>query len=191
MQLYIKPDVAEKCPKDYAIINIKEEAQYTIEAGPSVISPELLFQNKDKTVSYCFRKLFSMGRPEFQLLSRTKFRKKYTPISYQCLMAVRKPKKGPLIFLCPDRRYVYTLSGDAAGLKFTLSHSEENLGSVKKDKVKFQVKHKVKDKDTGEEKEEIKEEEKEAYILETATDEGMPFFAAAAAFIDYVYHGTF
>ncbi len=191
MKLYIKPEAAEKCPKDYAIINEKEENQYTIEKGPSVISPELLFQNKDKTVSYCFRQLLSMGKPEYQLLSRTKLRKKYTPISYHCLMAVRKPKKGPLNFLCPDRRYVYTLSGNAAELKFTLTQNEETLGTVKKDKVKFQIKHKVKDKDTGEEKEEVKEEEKEAYILETEKDEGMPFFAAAVAFIDYIYHGTF
>ncbi len=191
MQLYIKPEAAEKCPKDYAVINVKEEPQYTIGAGPSIITPELLFENKDKSVSYCFRRLTSIGNPEYQFLRRSKFRKKYTPISYHCFMSVRKPKKGPLIFLCPDRRYVYSLSGNAAELKFTLEHNGNALGSVKKDKVKFQVKHKVKDKDTGEEKEEIKEEEKEAYILETATDEGMPFFAAAVAFIDHICHSTF
>lgn len=190
MQLYIKPDVAEKCPEGYALIDIKEENQYTVGPGPSVVSPELLFENKDKSVSYCFRRLLSLGKPEFQLLSRTKFRKKYTPISYHCLMAVRKPKKGALIFVCHDMRYVYTLSGNAAELKFTLSHGGEKLGEVKKDKVKFQVKHKVKDEKTGEEKEEVKEEEKEAYILETGDEKGMPFFAAAVAFIDYVYHGT-
>ena len=181
MQLYLNPDTMKNCPKDFTLINIKEEPQYQVSAGPSLISPELLFENKDKTVSYCFRKLASIGPEEYQLLERVKFRKKYTPLALKCLMLIRKKRKGELLFPFWDARYVYKLTGKPADLDFTLFYREEAIGTVKKDKATFTVKYKEKEK----------QEEKETFILETKTDEGMPFFAAAVTFINFICHGSF
>ena len=191
MQLYIMPDTMKNCPKDFAVIDLKEQPQYQISAGPSLLSAELLFQNKDQTVSYCFRKLTHIGPEEYQLLERMKWGKKYTPISQKCLMLIRKKKKGELLFPFWDARYVYTLTGNPADLAFTLFYRGEAMGTVKKDKATFTVKYKEKDEKTGEEQEKEKQEEKETFILETETDAGMPFFAAAVVFINFICHGSF
>lgn len=191
MQVYLNPDIMKKCPKDLTLINLKEETLYQVTQGPSLVSPELLFESKDKSVSYCFRKLIHMGPEEYQLLERVKFHGKYTPLSLKCLMLVRKTRKGQLIFPFTDARFVYELTGSASDLTFTLSHGGEPLGTVKKDKAKFTVKYKEKNKETEKEEEKEKEVEKETFILETKTKEGMPFFAAAVIFIHFICHGSF